>query len=219
MPTHLFYEAVMTEISTSCESIRDFWRQAETTVERIQAKEEALQKGFIFSSESEKTHKRPAIIDRRIIVAIIGGAALIIAAFVSRPTWQQSDPVREKPKVEQALHRFFNAIANYDYQGLRNACTADYQLIEDGSLWTVDTLIEAIKPMEGKVKIIYAFENINARIEGSIAWLTYKNKAVLTSKDGEENLEWAESAVFQKENNVWKMALLHSTRLKTKEEK
>ncbi|HXF48537.1 MAG TPA: nuclear transport factor 2 family protein [Verrucomicrobiae bacterium] len=144
---------------------------------------------------------------------------LLLAAIFVLSCQQRIDVSSEKPKVELALHRFFNAIANYDYQELRNACTADYQLIEDGSFWTVDTLIEAIRPMEGNVKIVYSFENMNATIEGGIAWLTYKNKAVLTSKEGGENLEWAESAVFRKENNVWKMALLHSTRLKTKEEK
>jgi ketosteroid isomerase-like protein len=146
-------------------------------------------------------------------------ALLLFPAILLLGCQQRVDGSAEKPKVEQALHRFFNAIANYDYQGLRNSCTADYQLIEDGSLWTVDTLIEALRPMEGNVKIVYSFENMNAIIEGGIAWLTYKNKAVLTSKEGEENLEWAESAVFRKENDDWKMALLHSTRLKPKEEK
>lgn len=144
---------------------------------------------------------------------------LFALVFLFLGCQRKSDDAADKQRVAQALERFFNSIVNYDYQGIRNSCTEDYQLIEDGSMWTVDALIDAIKPMEGKAKIVYRFEDINTKIVGPIAWVTYKNKAVLTSKDGEKDLEWAESAVFEKENNIWKMALLHSTRLKTKEEK
>ncbi len=44
--------------------------------------------------------------------------------------------------------------------------------------------------------------------------MSYRNKAVMTMNEEETKLEWAESGVYGKEGNSWRMALLHSTVIK-----
>jgi ketosteroid isomerase-like protein len=139
--------------------------------------------------------------------------ALFALSLVLSCSQKQGTTV-EAQKVEKALHDFFTAISEYNYQGIKDVCTKDYQLLEDGLVWNADSLVNAIKPMEGKVKIVYRLEEIRTKLEGDMAWMSYRNKAVLTSTDGEEKLEWVESAIFEKQNYQWKMALLHSTRVR-----
>jgi ketosteroid isomerase-like protein len=129
---------------------------------------------------------------------------------------QKQDIQAETQNVEKALRDFFTAISEFNYQGLRDVCTSDYQLLEDGLVWNADSLIKAIKSFEGEAKIVYNFEDIKTKIIGQIAWMSYRNEAVMTNtKTGEaDNLKWVESAVFEKDGNRWKMALLHSTSIK-----
>jgi len=121
------------------------------------------------------------------------------------------DVAADKKVVETVLQDYFGAISKYDYQSLRNHCTADFVLIEHGLWWNNDSLTNIMKGFEGKATIAYTFDDIKSHVEGSIAWMTYKNHGLMTMGNKETKYEWSESAVFRKQNGAWKMALLHST--------
>lgn len=122
----------------------------------------------------------------------------------------------EVQKAEQSLQDLFTAISEFNYQGIRDVSTKDCQLLENGLVWNVDSLVNAMKTLEGKAKVVYNLENINIKVVCSIALISYRNNAVITSTSSgkEERLEWVESAIFEKHDNSWKLSLLHSTRAK-----
>jgi hypothetical protein len=149
--------------------------------------------------------------------------SLIVVLLISASAGGYAQTSSSRTAISEArqLHRvrqdFFNAIAASDYQGMRDQCSPDFQLLEDGEVMTVEDLINLIKSRADRPKIIYSFEDIRAKIEGSNAWISYRNKAAVSRNDKTINVEWLESAVFEKKNGKWKMVLLHSTLIKPKE--
>lgn len=121
------------------------------------------------------------------------------------------DKQAEIQKVEKTLLDFFDAIADYDYQRMRNITADNYVLIENGPLWTVDSLITMMKQFEEQATISYKFSDMETTVQGQTAWMTYKNNGVMNFGDRQQHFDWTESAVFSKQDNEWKMVLLHST--------
>jgi len=129
----------------------------------------------------------------------------------------KEDPQVELQKIENVLQNYFNAISKFDYQGMRDQCTEDYLLFEDGEVWTVEDHINFLKQYEGRAEIVYTFEDVKQNFEGSVAWITHRNKAAAKIDGQPVNFEWIESATFKKHNDAWKMAILHSTTAKHSE--
>jgi SnoaL-like domain len=139
---------------------------------------------------------------------------LLCLAFVSgcQPSREPEDAAAG---VRAGLNQFYSAISRFDYDGLRAAGTADYILLEDGLLWNMDSLIATVQGLQKDgLRITYALEDLRPRIAGSVAWVTYRNRGILSGPKGADTLRWVESAVFRKEDGVWKLALLHSTRVR-----
>ena len=114
-------------------------------------------------------------------------------------------------EVEAVLTSFFDAISDYDYQALRDITAEDYVLIENGPIWTVDSLINVVQEFEDNTTISYELTEMETTIEEDMAWMTYKNYGHFKMPDGERNFDWTESAIFRKQGDKWKMVLLHST--------
>lgn len=121
----------------------------------------------------------------------------------------------EAARVRGVRDRFFHAIATLDTGRLRYNVTTDYTLIEDGLVWNLDSLLESLDAMRrGGHTIEYAFEDLTLHAEPPTAWMTYRNRGVVSGPEGADTLIWIESAVFRRERGRWRMALLHSTRLR-----
>ena len=114
--------------------------------------------------------------------------------------------------IENAVHSFFIAISKYDYQGLRDQCTPDFILIEQGQWWNTDSLTNVMKGLEGKATISYSMDNITSKVEGSVGWVVYKNHGTMTMGNKQTRLDWTESAILRNDGGAWKMLLLHSSR-------
>ena len=138
---------------------------------------------------------------------------LILLIFFTSCT-SKEDPQVEIKKVEAILQSYFDGISNLDYQKMRDACSSDYVLFEDGTIWTVEDHINYLKSLEGKGSISYNFKDVNKNIEGSVAWITHRNIAEAAFEGNEMHFEWIESAIFKQIDGNWKMVLLHSTTAK-----
>jgi hypothetical protein len=147
-----------------------------------------------------------------LIIAMLANLPPVLSAQVS----SSKIAMDEARQIQRVRRDFFNAIAASDYQGMRGQCTPDFQLLENGHIMTVEDLINLVKSGEGKSKIVYSFEDIRIKIESLNAWMSYRNKAVVKTGDKTTEIEWLESAVFEKKNGRWKMVLLHSTVVKPK---
>lgn len=147
----------------------------------------------------------------RILITVILAANLLWGCQQNQDGQLVDDPQAEAEEVEATLMEFFDAISSYDYQTLRDIAAEDYVLIENGPIWTIDSLITVVKQFEDQTTISYEFSDMETTVEGRIAWMIYKNSGLMKMPDGERHYDWTESAVFRKQGNEWKMVLLHST--------
>jgi uncharacterized protein (TIGR02246 family) len=113
--------------------------------------------------------------------------------------------------AESAFRNFFETAENMDYEGMRNACTPDFIVFEDGIIWTVEDWIDFLRPLEGKASIKYDFRDLKKTRAGNTVWLTYNNVAEAEMEGSPVHFNWLESAVLKRQNREWKMAFLHST--------
>jgi ketosteroid isomerase-like protein len=120
--------------------------------------------------------------------------------------------------VRRALEGFFAAISSFDYRALRAAGTADYVLLEDGLVWNMDSLVSTVQDLQKDgLTIAYTLEDFRPSIAGPVAWATYRNRGILRGPKGADTLRWVESAIFRHQGGAWKLALLHSTRVRPAE--
>lgn len=139
---------------------------------------------------------------------------IIVLLIGCQPTQDEQitvDEHAEKQKVEETLLNFFDAIAAYDYQRMRDITSENYVLIENGPIWTVDSLITMMKQFQGKATISYEFSDMETTVQGPTAWMSYKNNGTMNFGDRQQYFDWTESAVFSKQDDEWEMVLLHST--------
>jgi ketosteroid isomerase-like protein len=113
----------------------------------------------------------------------------------------------------QPVKELFAAMSKHDGKAMQETSTEDFQLLEHGEDWTMQQLVDAVQPKGKPYERKNFFSQIRARQKGDTAWVSYWNKAEITRDDGLRTVVWLESAVVVKENDRWKVQLLHSTRL------
>ena len=99
----------------------------------------------------------------------------------------------------------------FDYAAMRSAVTDDFQLLEDGEVWDIETLISAIKPGENSYVRRNFFSRITTEKNGDVVWVSYWNKATFKMRDDERERVWLESVVLINDSGEWKVQLMHST--------
>ena len=121
--------------------------------------------------------------------------------------------VAEDHPAFQPVKELFAAMSKHDGKAMRETSTEDFQLLEHGEEWTMQKLVDAVQPKGDPYERKNFFQQIRARQEGDVAWLSYRNKAEIRRNSGLRTVVWLESAVIVKEGDRWKIQLLHSTRL------
>ena len=116
----------------------------------------------------------------------------------------------------QPVKELFAAMSMHDGKAMKETATDDFQLLEQGEDWTMQRLIDAVQPKGKPHKRLNFFNQIRARQVGDVAWVSYWNKAEIRREDQLRTVVWLESAVMVRENDRWKIQLLHSTRLEPK---
>lgn len=122
---------------------------------------------------------------------------------------------KDKRKIEATVVGFFNGLSLVNADTLKYYSTTDFQLLEDGQVWNMDTLINKIMPRKNsKIERINTFEFIRTEQSGNMAWVSYNNSAEFRLGEKQQIMKWLESAVLTKSKGSWKIQLLHSTKLK-----
>ncbi len=140
---------------------------------------------------------------------------ILVVMLIALLTGFQLNPQKdtEEEKVQAAIGNFFQSIEKYDYDGIRNACTGDFVIFENGVRMSCEDFIGFLKNYEnmGAEMMNYQLDKFTAEVKGRNAWVTLDNKG--TGRMGEQRLEfnWLESAILKKEKGDWKIAFYHST--------
>lgn len=113
----------------------------------------------------------------------------------------------------QPVKELFAAMSKHDGNAMQETSTEDFQLLEHGEVWTMEKLVDAVQPKGKPYERKNFFSQIRARQNGNVAWVSYWNKAEIRRESGLRSVVWLESAVMVREDDRWKVQLLHSTRL------
>lgn len=113
----------------------------------------------------------------------------------------------------QPVKELFAAMSKHDGKAMQETSTEDFQLLEHGEDWTMQELVDAVQPKGKPYVRKNFFHQIRAHQKGDVVWVSYWNKAEITRDGGLRTVVWLESAVVVKEDEHWKVQLLHSTRL------
>ena len=145
-----------------------------------------------------------------LIIVLIAGSSLSKA---------QTLPTKEEETAVQQLviDTFQSLLSDYDSTKMDTYLTPDFILLEHGEVWNNDTIQYYItKALQNADRAIRTnrFEFIKMEKSGDMIWAAYKNWAIWT-KDEEivHRMHWLESIVAVKEEEVWKLKMMHSTRI------
>lgn len=115
----------------------------------------------------------------------------------------------------QPVKELFAAMSKHDGKAMQETSTKDFQLLEHGEDWSMQQLIDAVQPKGKPYQRKNFFRQIRARQKGDVAWVSYWNKAEIRREGGMRTAVWLESAVMVRQDDRWKIQLLHSTRLES----
>jgi hypothetical protein len=115
----------------------------------------------------------------------------------------------------QPVKELFAAMSKHDGKAMRETATEDFQLLEHGEDWTMQQLVDAVQPKGKPYDRKNYFKQIRVRQKDDMAWVSYWNKAEIRRESELRTIVWLESAVMVREDDRWKVQLLHSTRLES----
>jgi hypothetical protein len=111
----------------------------------------------------------------------------------------------------KAIDKFFLAISEVNYKAMKSQVTDSFVLLEHGLVWSIDDLINEIKPTD--YARINFFSIINMKVYDNLVTVNYWNKANFNNPNYNEDVIWLESAIIEKVKGNWLISQLHSTRL------
>ncbi len=128
---------------------------------------------------------------------------------------QAQKDLTEQEKVKAAITDMFQELANRNSEKIKDYCEPDIQILENGVIWTLDTLVKKIKSNNATdFKRINTFDFLNVTVDRKSAWPTFNNNAEITRNGEHFRVEWLETAILIKKKNKWRIKVLHSTLLK-----
>jgi hypothetical protein len=125
----------------------------------------------------------------------------------------------EQTNVNRSLVKLFDALAALNMKDIKEFSTKDLIVLENGVVWNLDTIARKVDNLKA-----VSFSRTNhldfaqTEVKGNTAWVVYHNSADMIINGTEVHAKWLESAVLVKEDEVWKVKLLHSTTLKPRKE-
>lgn len=126
----------------------------------------------------------------------------------------QTQKIDEQKKINEIMTKFFDGIAELDFTKMKQYATKDVIVLESGAVWSMDSLTKFLAPLKSmNFKRTNELRFIQTEVKGNTAWVIYNNTANMTINGQQRNINWLESALLLKEDNVWKIKLLHSTTL------
>jgi len=138
---------------------------------------------------------------------------LILAIYISALLQAQQQLTKDQQEVNQTVINFFEAISNRNSADLKDNCTVDILLFENGSIWNADTLILKAITLNTATdfKRINSFDFINTTVADNTAWVTYNLHSEITRNGKQSTMQWMETVIVIKEKQKWKIKVLHST--------
>lgn len=138
---------------------------------------------------------------------------LTVAFFFSSVLYSQS--TGDSADIVKLLENDYKALGKSDIESRLRNCTADYLLIENGEIWTLQKEIEYMRSKQGiKTTRTDQFDFTTVKIIGQTAYAVYELRSQITRNNETKNYQWTESVIFVKPAGEWKIKLIHSTKVR-----
>jgi hypothetical protein len=141
---------------------------------------------------------------------------MIRLAFILLPLLSYANVQGQKATTPQdAVQRFYKAMATANRDSLRTTITSNFLMLEDGTTWTIDSVVKAMAPVKGtdfQIKSHFHFLHVYQR--STHATVAFWHDADVYVKGKWQNVRYLESAELVKKQGNWKLSLLHTTHVK-----
>jgi len=127
---------------------------------------------------------------------------------------QKKDLLAEKENVKAVLLNYYDALKTRDIDKLKATTTADFILYENGEALNNDSTINFFRSFP-KFTVQYKFDSLAIKVDKQSARVHYfKQAAFVLSDTVHMVVSNIETATFRKENDIWKLELLYTTKRK-----
>jgi ketosteroid isomerase-like protein len=128
------------------------------------------------------------------------------------------DPSRnvtdDQHEIVQTVRAFFAALNASSDSQYTSVVTPDFYSFEGGTRFNYREILSFIKAQRSSGRsYTWNVSEADVHVTGNSAWIAYLNKGTITDPTGKRDQDWLESAFLEKEEAVWKIAFLHSTRV------
>ena len=135
---------------------------------------------------------------------------LIILAVSNKVFAQRNDSTL----IVQLIKDDYATMGSMDSTAHLRNVTSDYHLIEKGEIWDIQTELDSIYRLNSNRSIVRSdfFTIKTVKIKGDMAYAFWHLRSEFR-ENGKlfREVAWIESGVFRKEQERWKIALIHSS--------
>ncbi|EGV43756.2 nuclear transport factor 2 family protein [Bizionia argentinensis JUB59] len=142
---------------------------------------------------------------------------MFILSIMSCQKEEPNNDAEAFKKVEQVVQGVFdNVWAAKNAEAISKYHTDDFIILEHGEVWTNETIsnwCKEAKLRDEGTKRINTFDFFKAKKEGNRVWMAYHNYATFKKDTILGKMQWLESIVAVKQDSIWKLEMMHSTRI------
>jgi ketosteroid isomerase-like protein len=154
-----------------------------------------------------KTPKATAVFVQLILLCVFG----MVGTLSTNTRATIVDQAAETIRVRQVVDQFFNAAKKRDWDAVAEFMSTDFELYTDGaSVFNKQAYVKVFK--EDDMQLAYMeLRDMEIRVssDGQMAWAKYRGFFRSTSHNQPSTVETAETLIFKKEGEQWKMTRAH----------
>lgn len=121
------------------------------------------------------------------------------------------DEAAETIRVKKVVDEFFNTAKKRDWDAAAEIMSADFELYTDGaSNFNKQEYVKALKADDLEVAFMELRDmEIRVSSDGQMAWTKYRGLFKTISQNKPSNVETAETLIFKREGEQWKITRAH----------
>lgn len=149
----------------------------------------------------------PAFFLQLVLLCVIGIAG---TPFIN-PRATFVDQNAESVRVKKVLDQFFSAAKNRDWDAVAEFMATDFELYTDGaSGFNKQAYVKVLKEDDMEL-LSMELRDMEIRVssDGQMAWSKYRGLFKSTSQNQPSNVETAETLIFKREGEQWKITRAH----------
>jgi ketosteroid isomerase-like protein len=147
------------------------------------------------------------------------GLALMSFVHVSAASAEQKILTNEQNQIVDTVNTIFTALQTDDDTKLNSVVAPDFYAFDGGRRFNGEAIITLFKALHAAGKRYeWSVTEPDIHISGNTAWITYINKGSITDASGRVDQQWLESAFLEKQEGIWKIVFVHSTRVPAPQE-